>query len=735
MLTFANPLLLWGFALAAVPVAIHLINLVRHRQVQWAAMEFLMQSMRKNSRWVRLRELALLLLRMIALAAVALILARPQSSGAWGVGLGRKQIEHVVLLDDSYSMSDHWSDTTAFDQAKQSIVQLAEQFAQSSQSQTFTLLRYSRARDVGATTGPDLLQEIIGSDFARRLDERMRSWKPTDADLRPAEPLATARRIMGSPDGADRVVYVVSDFRTKDWEEPGEAANELHHWNTDGAQVHMIDCVDAARPNLAITKLEPQRGTRAAGVSMAVDVTLHNFGRDNVRDVLVEIEQDNVAYAALKFDSVAAGQSETRTFQVLFPTAGEHLITARAPSDAIAVDNVRVAVLDLPMSVGVLIVDGDPRAPDAQLLSAVLNPGGAVKTGVDVRIEPPAFLNRAKLDEFQVVYLTGIERLDEAAVETLETYVRRGGGVAMFVGPKTSVEFFNSTLYAGGEGFFPAPLLAETQLIVDRLEKAPDLEVTDHGIFRALAGERNSFLSAVTINRFMLVPKDWQPSPDSGTHVIARLRNGSPLTLERSVDKGRVIAMLTTAGPAWNNWARNPSFVVTILQIQAWLARSSAAPTSQLVGSPIEVRLDAARHQPRIEVTPPPSSGGTPVAMDLAATGDALSTRIRDTEYSGVYQILARATDGAPEPRIVAVNVEPEEGNLATLDALQLTARLPGIRYTFQRAGQLPFSSRDASNSGLGDGLLYVLIALLVGEQALAYAASYHRPRTEASAR
>jgi len=72
MPTFAHPALLWGLALLSLPVLIHLINLVRQRHVPWAAMEFLLVSQRKNSSWIRFRELLLLALRMAAVAGVVL---------------------------------------------------------------------------------------------------------------------------------------------------------------------------------------------------------------------------------------------------------------------------------------------------------------------------------------------------------------------------------------------------------------------------------------------------------------------------------------------------------------------------------------------------------------------------------------------------------------------------------------------------------------------------------------
>ena len=77
MTSFVNPGLLWGLAILAVPILIHLINLMRHRRVQWAAMEFLLISRRKNSAWIRLKELLLLALRVAIVAAVVLCCAAP----------------------------------------------------------------------------------------------------------------------------------------------------------------------------------------------------------------------------------------------------------------------------------------------------------------------------------------------------------------------------------------------------------------------------------------------------------------------------------------------------------------------------------------------------------------------------------------------------------------------------------------------------------------------------------
>ena len=120
MASFVHPGLLWGLAILAVPILIHLINLMRHRRVQWAAMEFLLVS-REEQHLDSLKELLLLLLRLAVVAAVVLMLAQPLLQNQWGRLFGGGKTHHIVLLDDSFSMSDRWGDTSAFDEAKRLI--------------------------------------------------------------------------------------------------------------------------------------------------------------------------------------------------------------------------------------------------------------------------------------------------------------------------------------------------------------------------------------------------------------------------------------------------------------------------------------------------------------------------------------------------------------------------------------------------------------------------------------
>lgn len=726
MTPFAFPSLLWiGLPLIAVPVVIHLINMLRQRRVEWAAMEFLLQSQRKNRTWVLLRQMLLLLLRMLAIAAVALMVAQPLSRGSFGAWFATNKTHHIVLLDDSYSMSDRWSDTSAFDKAVKVTQRLAEKAAQQNMQQLFTVLKYSSGE-------PVVLRETVSDEFPAVLGEKLRDLHCSELAPGPDSVLQSLGRLLGAEQDETRVVYLVSDFRTREWASPAAIRKQLAALHETGARIQLVDCVDSARPNLGVAELKVLSSVRSAGVAMVVQLAVTNWGSEAVRNVSAKVQEDGHERAAVLFEEIPPGETVERQFEVKFLSAGTHRLSAMLPADAVAVDNQRAIVVEASAGIPVLIIDGEPRAAaergDTYFLMSALAPPGGTPTGIVPRLEQQRFLLEKPLAEFASIYLLNVDRLGAGEIDVLEKYVRAGGGLAFFCGPRTRPEFVNKSLYRQGQGLFPAPLVGPTQLLVDRSDKVPDMEVTNHPVFSVFASERNPFIHMVNIESYMAVNKDWQPANDSGVSVIAKLRNGAPLVIEKKFGEGRVVTMLTTAAPTWNNWGRNnPSYVVALLELQSYLAASRLKDNARAVGTPWEVKFDPAHYQRQVRFITPASGAAHNIVVDAEQKSGSNRAVLTDTRTSGVYEAQLARTDGGTESRFAAMHVLPIEGRLSVVDGPQLLQGLEGLDVQFQRADDLTFSGQDIAGTNMGQSLLYLLVGLLLGEQALAYLASYHR--------
>jgi Aerotolerance regulator N-terminal len=131
-MTFLAPLMLWGLPLLLVPVIIHLLNRLRHRPQQWAAMRFLLAATRRSTSNTKLRQFLILLCRTLMVAALVLFLARPLAGGWMGWAVASAPDAIVILLDRSASMETKSSGSSKRELAVRMLAQAANPFEGSS---------------------------------------------------------------------------------------------------------------------------------------------------------------------------------------------------------------------------------------------------------------------------------------------------------------------------------------------------------------------------------------------------------------------------------------------------------------------------------------------------------------------------------------------------------------------------------------------------------------------------
>jgi hypothetical protein len=762
-MSFLFPTLLTiGLPLVAVPILIHLINLRRQQRIRWAAMQFLMESQRRNRRWIFLKQLLLLLARMSVIAVLVLMLAHLVLRNEWLSLLGRGTTHHLVLLDDSYSMTDRWNETTALNEGKRAVQAIVDQASQQSDTQLVTLLRFSEAARLSATVQPKVLAERINDTFRGRLESLLAGWSASETDVGPADALKAIPRLPLGGDEQTLIVYLISDFRARQFSSATEIRKLLSDLKDKEhvSQIHLVRCVREARPNLAIKSLAPESGVRAAGVEMWMSVTVANYGDTPARGVTVQLEQDGDALPALVLDDIPPRDEIAHKFRVQFAGTGAHWLAATLPADAVATDNHRYFACDLPAARPVLIVDGSPDGRGGHQLSLALAPGGNTHTGWQPHIEQPAFLADAeRLNQQAAVCLIDVPHLNDDELAALESYVRGGGGVAFFIGANIDRAHYNDRLYNNGAGLFPAPLKLPTQLLDRGGESTPDVEVTQHPLFQVLAGRRNGFLPLLMVDYFYALQDDWQPPADGSTKVIARLRNNAPLVIEKKLGKGRVIAQLTKLSSAetplgrWTNWSLNLAFPVLANELVSYLAVSHDADPLLSIGDDLVVSAEEGKYESRFRfilpgqpatakstagetaVTEEKTSKGKPhaasilrpeITVEATAANHQLTAKLENLAESGIYEVQLQPTNGPVERRDFAVNPPTGEGDLALTTAPDLTRQLAGIDYQMHDASDMSLDSQQLAGFQMSDALLGGLIVLLLVEQMLAYFASYH---------
>jgi hypothetical protein len=317
---------------------------------------------------------------------------------------------------------------------------------------------------------------------------------------------------------------------------------------------------------------------------------------------------------------------------------------------------------------------------------------------------------------------------------SLEEYVRHGGGLAVFVGSGTDRSFYNQRMFRDGEGLLPVPLKLPTQLLDRGGETTPDVEVTEHPIFRVLSGRRNSLLPLLLVEYYYSLADDWIPPDDGSTRVIARLRNQAPLVIEKRIGEGRVIAQLTKLSTGntplgrWSNWSLNPAFPVLANEMLNYLAARSGSDELHHVGEDLVVAAPEAEFEPAVRVVLPGEGDARPeLELDATPAAGQLTATLPAVPTSGVYHAQWQARAGGVERHDYAFNVVTEgEGDLALVGREELASQFADLKLELHDATDMVVDDQRLAGYQMGEALLGALVALLLTEQALAYSASYH---------
>ncbi|MCP4132059.1 MAG: hypothetical protein GY754_13880, partial [bacterium] len=143
-----------------------------------------------------------------------------------------------------------------------------------------------------------------------------------------------------------------------------------------------------------------------------------------------------------------------------------------------------------------------------------------VQTGAIPDRQPPSFLRSATLETFapyRAVYLVDVPEIGENAADALSEYVRRGGGLALFVGAETNVPSYNQILYSPKRNLLPGELGKAKALELSDDSNTADLQFGDPSSLVApltVAGE--AAFALVNVARSWTLEQE-NPSADNST--------------------------------------------------------------------------------------------------------------------------------------------------------------------------------------------------------------------------
>jgi len=274
-LSFLNPLFLFGLLAAAIPVVIHLFTRRRPKEIRFPSLEFLSEVNQSEIRRLRIKQWLLLLLRTLAIAAIALAMSRPALRGSVGFA-GGAATSVAVLVDRSGSMGASAGGgargATLLDEARRVVEDLLGSLGPQDE---ILLVPYDRT--------PQPVTPRPSSDLSR-VRAAIQGIAAGSATTDHESALALAARSLGESRALNRELFWISDFqrtglgaagKTERGSPPDRLVPPNGPWNE--ARVFVIPMNPASRANattsdalLAPGDVETSGSTAAAALSVTV---------------------------------------------------------------------------------------------------------------------------------------------------------------------------------------------------------------------------------------------------------------------------------------------------------------------------------------------------------------------------------------------------------------------------------------------------------------------------------
>ena len=681
-MTLLAPWILAGLAAAGLPILIHLLHRGPARPMPWAAMRFLVESVKKNRRRLRLRDFILLLLRVLVIALVVLLFARPAWLTADAGGGLRLPMTAMFVLDVSASMAQSDGQRTRMEEARAQALDLLDRL--DAQSRAGLLL----ASD---TVDPVIPRPSGNLPLVRGYLEKAAAGF-RGSDLLPAVKKAFAA--LANAPGEHREVIVLTDSQRTAWRQRGEIAQILREHPGIGFRVLTVG--KTGEENLAVSAVRPASGRALAGRPQPVAVEITNHGRQPAAHVRVTLAVDqSPPEDETTIAEIPAGASRTATLTARFEQPGPHTVTAAIPVDRFPPDNQRAAALEADDALVVTLVE-DPGAGDAReeasfFLEKALNAGPGADT-VTIRRQKFAGLASDAFEKSALIVLADPPSLPAATWQALREFVEKGGALMLFPGARTP-----ATLGATPDtSWLPAKLGPSGPRAKETGWRQASMTHPATAAWRD--PKRTNLTGLKTRRHFALAPAGPAAKP------LAAFDDGQPVALDGPAGSGRVIIWSFLPTPAWTNLVLHPFFPIVMQELLPYLTNAGGSAASIKPGDIFRFETSLATVGQKVTLEPP-NSDQRISAGEVEIAGERGAARAGPLEQPGGYRLFLGENEHPAAA--FAVNLDRAESDLAALPADE-------VERLARPAADAPAESGGATVPALTPRELWLPLALVL---------------------
>lgn len=586
---FLYPSFLWALLALAIPIIIHLFYFRRFKKVMFTNVKFLKEIKEETSSRNKLKNLLILLMRCLAVAALVFAFAQPFISDKTDIKKGSKAIS--IFIDNSFSMRSQQNEVGLLDIALEKARQIVSAYSEDDKFQILTHDFEGRH------------QRLVSKDDANSLIDEIE----ISPSVKPLSKVINRQLQALGTDQDYKISYILSDFQKSITKELAIADTSL--------EVNLLPIQAVSEQNASIDSAWFEAPVPMINQRNRLIVRVTNHAAEELENVRLSILRDGQEKPVGTLN-IPGNSSATDTVDISVLRHGWHTAELKIIDFPVQFDDSYFIAFNVSESVKVLSINesGSNRYLDAVFKG--LNYYNLTNQSVRQ-------INYASFVDFDFIILNDLNTLSSGLASEIAQYVQNGGRVLAFPGAAIDRSNYN--------GFLSSIAANEFQAWEKKDRKVSGLNTEEFIFSNVFETVRSNIKLPETSGNYNLTRYQ-----NRAQEVLLTYRDGNPYLVKYPRGKGIIYMCTSPLNTEFNDIATNAEIFVPMLYKMA-IANEQSLKLAQIIGRDEVIETDNKRNSGELiyKIT-----GNGEFIPGQTTVGNKVLLSINDQiDLSGIYDL------------------------------------------------------------------------------------------------
>ncbi|ETZ23356.1 BatA domain-containing protein [Pedobacter sp. V48] len=398
-MNFLYPGFLFALLAIAIPIVIHLFNFRKFKKVYFSNVQFLKEAKEQNSSREKLKNLLVLLCRILAIVFLVLAFARPFIPSGNKHNPGQRNVISIYI-DNSYSMETVNKEGSLLDEAKRKAKEIVRSYDINDQFQLITNdFEGKHQRLVNKEEFIQLLDEIKISPANKTLQQILN------------------RQQAGFSANRNEICYLLSDFQNSFTGNKPLAANKEISYTVIKLNANSL-------PNISVDSVWSLSPVHQPGQAEKVVVQLRNYGEEDASGIALKLTI-NKQQKAISNVNVGTGKSVNDTLSFSGLKSGWQKGVISIKDFPLTFDDDLNFSFKVSNELKVLNISGNSSD---KFIKALFASDSYFK----LTEMPESNIKYSSFSDYSLIVLNGLKEPSSGLAQQLKGYVQNGGSVVIF---------------------------------------------------------------------------------------------------------------------------------------------------------------------------------------------------------------------------------------------------------------------------------------------------------------